>query len=63
MTVHLPTPGLTRRDLLWRLGGGLGGIALLDLLGRQGLLADAPSAELNGGLHHRAGRGASSSCS
>jgi Protein of unknown function (DUF1501) len=47
---------ISRRDLLWRLGGGLGGIALADMLGRQGLLADAPapSAELNGGLHHRA---------
>jgi hypothetical protein len=48
---------LSRRDLLWRLGGGLGGIALADLLGRQGLLAGGPahsSAELNGGLHHRA---------
>ena len=45
---------LTRRQLLWHLGGGLGGIALADLLARQGLLADAPSAELNGGVHHRA---------
>jgi hypothetical protein len=43
---------LSRRDLLWRLGGGLGGIALVDLLARQGLLADNP--QLNGGLHHRA---------
>lgn len=45
---------ISRRDLLWRLGGGLGGIALADLLGRQGLLADAPTADLNGGVHHRA---------
>ena len=46
----------TRRDLLWQLGGGLGGIALAQLLARQGLLADTPSAgaDLNGGLHHRA---------
>ena len=29
---------LTRRELLWQLGGGLGGIALADLLARQGLL-------------------------
>jgi hypothetical protein len=46
---------LTRRELLWTLGGGLGGIALADLLARQGLLADAPTRhDLNGGLHHRA---------
>ena len=50
----------TRREFLWRLGGGLGGIALVDLLGREGLiagLASAPSRsknDLNGGLHHRA---------
>src|SRR5262245_34823819 len=30
---------LSRRDLLWHLGGGLGGIALAHLLGRGGLLA------------------------
>lgn len=55
---------LTRRDLLWQLGGGLGGIALTSLLGREGLLADVvpvsggdaprPAGDLNGGLHHRA---------
>jgi hypothetical protein len=48
---------LSRRDFLWRYGGGLGGIALAHLLGQQGLLADAPERprpELNGGLHHRA---------
>ena len=50
----------SRRDLLWRLGGGLGGIALAQLLGQEGLLAGperfAPGSnpELNGGLHHRA---------
>jgi hypothetical protein len=37
------TPALTRRELLWQLGGGLGGIALADLLA-----ADASG----GGLHH-----------
>jgi hypothetical protein len=48
-------PAPSRRDLLWRLGGGLGGVALARLLGEQGLLADArPRAELNGGLHHKA---------
>jgi hypothetical protein len=47
---------LTRRESLWRLGGGLGGVALIDLLARQGLLADVPTPDpaLNGGLHHRA---------
>ena len=43
---------------LWRLGGGLGGIALAHLLGRDGLLPEqrlaAPRPEFNGGLHHPA---------
>jgi hypothetical protein len=46
-----------RRQFLWQFGGGLGGIALADLLGRSGLLADeTPAARegLHGGLHHRA---------
>lgn len=45
-----------RREFLWRFGGGLGGIALSQLLGEQNLLADEvkPKAEWNGGLHHRA---------
>jgi Protein of unknown function (DUF1501) len=46
---------LDRRRFLWSMGGGLGGIALASLLGRDGLLANAPaSRDLNGGLHHRA---------
>ena len=47
---------LPRREFLWRFGGGLGGIALAQLLGEQGLLADVAlgKPELNGGLHHRA---------
>ncbi len=48
---------MTRRDFLWRSGGGLGGIALAHLLGHERLLADPPSrqtTDLNGGLHHRA---------
>ena len=53
---------ITRREVLWRLGSGLGGIALADLLGRDGLLAGTaegadiaqPRPDLNGGLHHRA---------
>jgi Protein of unknown function (DUF1501) len=47
---------LPRREFLWRFGGGLGGVALAQLLGEQGLLADIAlgKPELNGGLHHRA---------
>jgi hypothetical protein len=40
-----------RRRFLWQCGGGLGGIALAYLLGRDRLLAGA---DLNGGLHYRA---------
>jgi hypothetical protein len=39
-------PCLSRREFLWRAGGGLGGIALAYLLGRDRLLAE--------GLHHPA---------
>jgi len=56
-----------RRRFLWRLGGGLGGIAVADLLGRHGLLAGetpvSSRAALNGGLHHRPKQSASCSCS
>lgn len=48
---------LTRRQFLWRYGGGLGGIAMAHLLGRSGLLANTNAGrggELNGGIHHRA---------
>lgn len=47
---------IDRREFLWRFGGGLGGVALVSLLGEQGLLAgtSSPRPELNGGLHHRA---------
>jgi hypothetical protein len=47
---------LSRRELLWRMGGGLGGIALAHLLGQDGLLADTPASSIarSGGLHHRA---------
>lgn len=61
---------LPRREFLWRLGGGLGGIALAQLLGQDELLGqEAPAngaapanaldlprsmLDLNGGLHHRA---------
>lgn len=49
--------GSNRRQFLWQFGGGLGGVALAQLLGEQGLLADSATsdrADLNGGLHHRA---------
>lgn len=51
-----PGRALDRRAFLWRLGGGLGGVALAHLLGQEGLLAGTnlprPQASLNGGLHH-----------
>src|SRR5258708_6931176 len=49
-------PSPSRRDFLWHSGGGLGGIALAWLLGREGALAGTPTprAGLNGGLHHKA---------
>lgn len=45
---------LTRRQWLWQFGGGLGGLALTQLLAEGGELADTPKprAEFNGGLHH-----------
>src|SRR5260370_31463326 len=39
----------SRRDFLWRTGGGLGGLALAHMLGAQ-----TPRADINGGLHHKA---------
>ncbi len=44
---------IDRREFLWRFGGGLGGIAMVHMLGQQGLLAEVtkPKPELNGGLH------------
>src|SRR5689334_4869819 len=47
---------LSRRDFLWRIGGGLGGIAASQLFTRD-LLATTlptPKPEFNGGLHHPA---------
>ena len=41
----------SRRDFLWRFGGGLGGVALAQLLGQQKLLAQSP-AVLQHGTHH-----------
>lgn len=44
----------SRRDFLFRSGGGLGGIALAQLLADAGELPGGvkPSAQFNGGLHH-----------
>jgi hypothetical protein len=46
----------SRRDFLFRSGGGLGGVALTHLLAEAGELAGAPrpKPEFNGGLHHAA---------
>ncbi|WZP00203.1 DUF1501 domain-containing protein [Isosphaeraceae bacterium EP7] len=47
---------ISRREMLWGLGGGLGGIALAEMLGRGRALAgtDEVPLGLNGGLHHPA---------
>jgi hypothetical protein len=47
---------MNRRELLTRVGGGFGGLALAWLLGKDGALADMPklNPEFNGGLHHPA---------
>ena len=53
-------PSLDRRHFLWQSGGGLGGVALAYLLGRDALLASESAKycksrpDLNGGLHHKA---------
>ncbi len=46
----------SRREFLWQMGGGLGGIALAQLLAESGALAGTPRPrpEFNGGLHHPA---------
>lgn len=45
---------MDRRQFLWQMGGGLGGIALADLLAREGAFADSTSPYPLGGLHHPA---------
>ena len=47
-----PQGSVTRREFLWRSGGGLGGIALASLLGEQLALGEAGL--LGGKLHHPA---------
>jgi len=42
----------TRREFLWNVGGGLGGIALASLLGKEGLLANETSLSPLQRLHH-----------
>jgi hypothetical protein len=43
---NLTPCGRTRREFLWRVGGGFAGLALLDLLGRDGFLASSPPSPL-----------------
>lgn len=43
-----------RREFVSQLGAGFGSVALAQLLGSSGVLADAPKPEFNGGLHHPA---------
>src|SRR5689334_9018864 len=48
-------PPVTRREFLWRSGGGLGGIALASLLGGERLLAETaevPPPRFVPGAHH-----------
>jgi hypothetical protein len=56
---QLQRPSLSRREFLWRSGGGLGGIALASMLGEDNLCtAGAPTnnttGSLGGVLHHPA---------
>src|SRR5262245_35166085 len=47
-------PSVSRREFLWRFGGGLGGVALAQLLDGQGLLAAPERGTLVSGPHHPA---------
>jgi hypothetical protein len=46
----------SRRDFLWNIGGGLGGLAVSQMLASEALSAEneRPKPEFNGGLHHPA---------
>lgn len=46
----------SRREFLWNIGGGLGGLAVSQMLAQAALSSDngRPQPEFNGGLHHRA---------
>ncbi len=50
-TTHQPPP-MTRRQFLWRYGGGLGGIALAHLLSQEGALAAPLEGVLGRELHY-----------
>jgi len=51
-TARIKRPA-TRREFLWKLGGGLGGVALAQLLADNGLLAsEAPDGQSAVPLHH-----------
>jgi len=52
--MELSGPRHSRRNALWQIGGGFGGMALAGLLGRDGLLADTGSIDRSVGLHHPA---------
>jgi hypothetical protein len=54
MQQPLKRSGLTRREMLWSLGGGLGGIALAALLDRDAAAAPGHGGALGGVLHHPA---------
>src|SRR4051795_12483734 len=43
---HTPC-GRTRREFLWQVGGGFAGLALIDLLSRDGFFASTASADEN----------------
>ena len=43
---------ISRRDFLWKFGGGLGGIALAALLGRESSIADTLTSPVTHVLHH-----------
>lgn len=43
-----------RREALWQIGGGLGGVALTSLLAQDGALADSGTVLRTVGLHHAA---------
>lgn len=47
-------PFFNRREMLWSVGGGLGGLALTHLLMAQDQQHPHPKPEFNGGLHHPA---------
>ena len=46
----------SRRDFLWNIGGGFGGLAVSQMFARDAWSADdhSPRPEFNGGLHHPA---------